>query len=612
MSDLFFTEGQIERYVHARMPGIKKQGGEFRGACPVHQGKRDSFAVNTQTGMAQCFSQCGRGWDLIGLEMELTGSDFKAALASVESLVGTVNGARRDTLGNIIAEYDYRDENGELLYQVVRFDPKDFRQRRPDGNGSWRWGLNGTRPVPYRLPELVQASEVFVVEGEKDVETLRAMGYAATCNSGGAGKWRTEFAKYFSGKHATIIPDNDEPGRRHALQVVESLIETAASVRVLELPRGKDSTDWAAAGGDAEQLAALADNAEPLTRDGLTALRARWFPGVVPGAAVEGTGTPTAGAPKIRSVEDIPSVLGIASIEVSWMVSGWIAEGTVNVLTSEPGAGKSTVALAAASAIASGTSFAGMETAKRPALVLDRENGAGFIADVLRRLRVTDGGALRVWGGWLGEDAPDPASAIVLGWALSCDPKPFIVVDSLVAFHGGDENDSSETRAFMQHCRRLADMGATVLLLHHSGKSETSQDYRGSSDIKASADACFKLSNLGPSAVIERLRIRPFKSRFLVEPEIVLTYSDGKFSREGAGGGQHRTDAEILIEILRAQPSVAVRDYEANAVARGVSRSYARTFAENRARDGSLSIETGPRTTKRYTWNSDVTDKEFC
>jgi hypothetical protein len=308
----------------------------------------------------------------------------------------------------------------------------------------------------------------------------------------------------------------------------------------------------------------------------------------------------------VPSVPDLPSVLDIASAEVRWTVGGWIAEGTVNVLTSEPGAGKTTLALAVASAIASGEKFAGMATTKRPALVLDRENGAAFMADVLKRLHAKDGDGLRIWGGWLPEDAPDPASAIVLGWALGCDPRPFIIVDSLVAFHGGDENDSTETRAFMQHCRRLADLGGTVLLLHHSGKAESSADYRGSSDIKAAADACFKLSNIGPTNCIERIRIKPFKSRFLVEPEIVLTYSDGVFSREGAGGSQRRTDAELLTEILKAHPALKGNELERLAPERGVGRNYARNWLEGRVRDGLIRVTHGPKNAKLYTWASEA------
>ena len=92
----------------------------------------------------------------------------------------------------IVCFYDYRDERGALLFQVVRFkDPKTFRQRRPDGKGGWTWKVKGTRQVPYRLPELIAApadAVVYVVEGEKDVDRTRSLGATATCNPGGAAK----------------------------------------------------------------------------------------------------------------------------------------------------------------------------------------------------------------------------------------------------------------------------------------------------------------------------------------------------------------------------------------------------------------------------------------
>src|SRR4051794_22411455 len=99
----------------------------------------------------------------------------------------------------IVATYDYRDERGQLLYQAVRYEPgldgepKTFRQRRPDGKGGWVNNLRGARRVLYRLPELLAAPPeqlVFVVEGEKDVENLRAVECVATTNAMGAGKWR--------------------------------------------------------------------------------------------------------------------------------------------------------------------------------------------------------------------------------------------------------------------------------------------------------------------------------------------------------------------------------------------------------------------------------------
>jgi hypothetical protein len=163
----------------------------------------------------------------------------------------------------IVATYDYVDERGEMLYQVIRFEPKDFRQRRPDGAGEWLWNLDGVRRVLYRLPLLATNPEraVFVVEGEKDVDNLAHLGIIATTNPGGAGKWRPEYSDFLRGRHVIILPDNDGPGLSHAKAVAASLNEIAASIKILELPglppKG-DVSDWLAAGGTRDRLLELA------------------------------------------------------------------------------------------------------------------------------------------------------------------------------------------------------------------------------------------------------------------------------------------------------------------------------------------------------------------
>jgi hypothetical protein len=171
--------------------------------------------------------------------------------------------ANHDVGPRIVAEYDYRAENGELLFQVVRREPKDFRQRRPDGCGGWNWSVKGVRQVLYGLPELLASGDatVFIPEGEKDCNSLTALGLIATCNAGGAGKWKKVHAEHLKGRRVVVLPDNDDAGRVHAQQVVASLKSIAADVRVVELPglpiKG-DVSDWLAAGGTAEQLHRLA------------------------------------------------------------------------------------------------------------------------------------------------------------------------------------------------------------------------------------------------------------------------------------------------------------------------------------------------------------------
>jgi hypothetical protein len=155
-----------------------------------------------------------------------------------------------------------KDETGNLLFQVVRFNPKGFQQRRPKSDGNWVWSVKGIRAIPYRLPELLadKTLPVVVVEGEKDVDSLAAWGIPATCNAGGAGKWTPDHAAFLAGRDVAIIPDNDEAGQNHALQVARSLHGVAASVRVVTLPNlplKGDVSDWIAAGGTLDELVNL-------------------------------------------------------------------------------------------------------------------------------------------------------------------------------------------------------------------------------------------------------------------------------------------------------------------------------------------------------------------
>jgi hypothetical protein len=165
----------------------------------------------------------------------------------------------------IVATYDYTDVGGALLYQVCRFQPKDFRQRRPDGNGGWIWNLNGVERVPYHLPAVARAAQagevVWIAEGEKDCDHLARLGLTATCNVGGAGRWRPEYAVHLRGSPLVVIlPDNDPPGQRHAEQVAVSLHGIAASVKIVALPGlapRSDVTDWLDAGHGVQELFAV-------------------------------------------------------------------------------------------------------------------------------------------------------------------------------------------------------------------------------------------------------------------------------------------------------------------------------------------------------------------
>jgi putative DNA primase/helicase len=153
----------------------------------------------------------------------------------------------------IVAEYDYLDENGARLYQVVRYAPKNFRQRRQNGSG-WVW-KGPESAVPYRLPELVTSSAlgapVLIAGGEKDVDNLRALGFTATCNHGGEGKWWPELTPHFEDRRVFILCDNDHQGEKHQQVVGAALSGIAKEIRVVrfpDLPAGGDVSDLIAKG----------------------------------------------------------------------------------------------------------------------------------------------------------------------------------------------------------------------------------------------------------------------------------------------------------------------------------------------------------------------------
>lgn len=154
---------------------------------------------------------------------------------------------------NIKTIYRYEDRFGRLLYEVLRLEPKNFRQRRPDGTGDYIWSLDGVERVPYRLPELLgSAGEiVFVPEGERDVEELRNFGLTATTASGGAdGTWTPSMLEFLRARDVVILVDNDGPGWIRGTKLAELLQGVARSVKVVALPgpEHSDVSDWFDAG----------------------------------------------------------------------------------------------------------------------------------------------------------------------------------------------------------------------------------------------------------------------------------------------------------------------------------------------------------------------------
>ena len=243
-------------------PG-EKRGTEWRygthGSLSVHTEKGTWYDHENETG--------GGTLDLV--MREAYPDTVKAAISWLEEkgIKEKSQPERSSQSRKIEATYDYVDEHGDLVYQVVRFSDKAFRQRRPEGDG-WSWSVKGVKQLPYRLPDMLGRPDatVLIVEGEKDADRLAAMGLVATCNSGGAGKWPASLTPYFEGRKVVILPDNDDAGENHAQQVAERLCHVADSVRIVRLPglpNKGDASDWVNNGGTKAELVSLCKQEEP-------------------------------------------------------------------------------------------------------------------------------------------------------------------------------------------------------------------------------------------------------------------------------------------------------------------------------------------------------------
>lgn len=217
---------------------LMKSGKGWTAMCPAHDDNRNSLSISegdTVPFVLKCHAGC-------------TFDEILAALrgSGPSSPSPSSSPVRPTAPARVVETYNYFDEDGVLLSQVERMDPKGFRQRRPDGNGGWIYQLGDVRRVLYRLPELramtkkqKQEHAVCFVEGEKDVETLRALKFHATTNLGGSAAWRPEFAgqlKKAGIKRLIIFPDNDAPGRKLAQKVAASFHALGIRVWIVALP----------------------------------------------------------------------------------------------------------------------------------------------------------------------------------------------------------------------------------------------------------------------------------------------------------------------------------------------------------------------------------------
>jgi hypothetical protein len=397
--------------------------------------------------------------------------------------------------------YDYIDENGEVCYQVLRYHPKTFRQRRPDGKGGWLYNMDGVEALPFNLVGILANPDapVFIVEGEKAAERLIKLGLVATTSHGGAGKWSDTISRYMAGRNCIVLPDNDNAGTRHADQVIRSIWGKAKAIKRVELdglPEKGDVVDWLFKGGtlkdlmDAVKDTPALDSAPEELDAADEALE----------ADIEDDG-----ALKPYSLMRQTDVWSMAPVE--FLVDGLIPERSFAMIYGQPGSGKSFLAIDMALSVAHGVDWQGKKVKQGPVLYIAGEGMGGFS---------------KRWKAWSKhhglENEPDmyllpvavnmmdeqDVARLVLTveemgreWAL-------VIIDTVArAIAGADENAAQSIGMFVQSCDKVREAaGGTMLAVHHSGK-DSSRGARGSNALLGALDTSVVVGKLDDVVTIK-------------------------------------------------------------------------------------------------------------
>lgn len=224
--------------------------GEYMCRCPAHDDKNASLCVKEGNKgiVLKCQAGCTTDSVLSSMGLKMKDLFYESKSAAAPAKPAHKSSDKKDR-GTFVCAYRYTDENGKLLFEACRYvrenGKKTFLLRQPDPSQpyGYRWSKEGVRLVLYHLPDVLQAiregKPVFVCEGEKDCDNMAKLGYVATTNPMGAGKWHAaDYSSSLKGADLYIIPDNDSVGKDHALDVARSTVKLAKAVHVINLTRG--------------------------------------------------------------------------------------------------------------------------------------------------------------------------------------------------------------------------------------------------------------------------------------------------------------------------------------------------------------------------------------
>jgi RecA-family ATPase len=403
---------------------VRKTANGFDVCCPAHEDRTPSLSIAYGTTHPAVLN-CKAGCDPVDIlaKLGLTWEDLCKPQDRDDRPA-----SEWTPYGDAIAVYDYVDEAGDLLFQVLRTAGKQFPQRVPDRTrkSGYRWTLGDTRRVLYRLPKIIEAVKdggvIYVVEGEKDVHALEHAGAVATCNPGGAGKWREEYSEVLRDAVVVIVADKDKPGQAHARQVMASLKGIAAAVEINEAAGDlKDISDHLAA------RHALADLEVTCQED-------QYKPDLAP---------------------DLYEFLAVVDPPSDWVIPGLLERSDRLILTGFEGLGKSMITRQLAVCAAAGKHpFTDEPITPQRVLFIDCENPDRKSRRHFRKLeRIARGqgvpvpeGALRILQKPAGIDLTREEDAAWLVERVTAHQPTLLVCGPFYRLHATDTNEESSAR----------------------------------------------------------------------------------------------------------------------------------------------------------------------
>lgn len=455
--------------------GVHGSGKQYSARCPAHDDKHASLSISEGDGgriLFNCHAGCAS--DAVAAAVGLKMQDLFQTTP-------TQNAAYSPANAPAAVEYLYTDINGVPMAKKLRYPNKAFCWLHPDGAGGWEKGRGKIKPPPYNIAAVKDSAAVYIVEGEKDVNTLARFGKPAVSLPDGAkSKWVPEYGELFTGKHVAIIPDNDEPGRDYAQMIAKELHGKAASVKVLdlsklwaEIPEHGDITDYVEThpGTDLHELAELVSNTAEQT--------------------VKAKTLQMVSAHDLQSKDLIP---------VQFLVNGFLPEGTA-MISAPPKIGKSWFVLDLGLSIANGMPFLDRTTNRAGVMYLALEDSLNRLQD--RMNKILDG-AEAPKNFYYVTEAPtlDNGLLDVLDATLKENPEiKLIIIDTLQKIRGGAQGRES---AYGQDYREMGALktfmdnhGVSVLFVHHTRKMKDPDDpfnmISGTQGIMGAADTAFTL-----------------------------------------------------------------------------------------------------------------------